>query len=515
MFFGLFRKKATIKWQAEKIVRDRTAISKRRARRSASYDAKQNIPEDSPKNNPKYSPFESSVFSSAQSRFAQLCRIYDNSLQRLGKAIDIKYRIDPLTKDDESNSTSNIQAEIDSAFTEESNKLHRFAKDEIKFNRDLRAFKTDNDLERSAKSTLDGVWITFIILACLLAESMFNMFIFKDVSAGLIGGFILAAGCSAANIVLGFFHGFGWRLIIHIWWLKRAAGILITLLTLIMAIALNFAIAHYRHIISDPNINLDEANLGYLLIKNLTEAPITGIGDLIGYILLLAGIAVFIFVAFETYGKFWDPYLGYSRMQSKADKASEKWQTGKTDTLERIKNIVTKCKDDWDNKIQRAKQNVSYAQEGLNVLVEHRGDILGAIEAMRDDRNHSLEMYREKNTYIRSAKPAHFDNWVEFDEMKKQAQGNSFLPTKTAEEQLARLKNNLINNQKSVANMKKQINEVQTSYLKGIEKKFHAIYQEEQQNVLKVRGDKKQDPVQNKTAKTAKEQATDKDSGAV
>ncbi len=544
-----FRKKSETEWQPEPISkitrRDRKGLKNWRVKRKAIRDARNNLPEDAPKNDPKYSNTERDIFSFAKRRYEELCQIYENSLQNLVKSIDGQYRIDILASDYESDFIKDVESEIDNKFAEKAVKLHLLAKEELRSNKDLRAFKARNELDDSAKSAKPISWILVIILAYLLGESIFNMFIFQDISdAGLTGGFVLAAGCSAANIIMGFFCGFGGRLMVHISLLKKITGICISLPMIGLASLWNLFIAHFREVIiahySKPEANsgIDISNLqfgvadsetaafslsdaGKKALENLMEIPLAGVSDITSYLLLMIGLTVFILVSWKTYNQFWDPYIGYSRAQGKADKATQEWQKGQNNAIESIKYIIRKHKDDWQGQISDSENKIDRVQEAGNTLVAHRTEIVGNIEAMKRDANRILQVYREKNTYVRDVKPAHFDNWVEFLEMKANTQKETstkkladidFLPTKISLDKLDKLKSVLAKNQKVFASMTRQVNEIQTHYLKGIQKRFDAIYATETKNVLKG---KKQEGNTTKATEPIEEETAPEDSGIV
>ena len=519
-----FNKKPKTEWQPEpisKIKRELKSFTNKKVQNRARIDARNKQPVDAPKNAPKYSGTENNLFSLADMRYKELCSIYETSRQNLVKSIEYKYSIDVLAPENKSNFVKNLHGEIDTAFTEEKVNLHTLARNELRAERDLKEFQANNDVYHTAKSARPISWIVFILLTYLLVESIFNMFIFQDISdAGLLGGFVLAASCSAANVIMGFFCGHGGRLMVHISWFKKFFGFIIFTPMIVFASIWNLFIAHFREAVIEQYSKIDSAseldisnsnfgisnsessefsasNVAKIAIDrlkdNLDNWNVEGINDITSYLLLLIGISVFIAVAWKIYNQFSDPYPNYSKKQDTADRASNAWLQGQNDSVENIKNIVRKHKNDWDRQIQKSKQKISDVQDAINSLVAHRGEIVGNMESIKHDVNRALQVYRDRNAFLREGfRPPYFNNWVEFPAMAQETDRN-FLPIAITQDKLDKLKKNLEKNEKIFASMTLQANEVQTDYLNGIQPKLDAIYAKETRSMHHIQQDVQQE----------------------
>ncbi len=503
-----FRKKSETEWQPEPISkitrRDRKTLKNWRIKRKARRDAQENLPEDSGTTNPKYSSTESNIRSFANGRYEELCQTYENSRQNLVLSIDNQYSIDILAPNHESNFIENVQGEIKTKFAKETVNLHELARDELLFEKDLKVFKGDNNLhsKASAKPSKDIIFIFILILIPVMIETLINMTAFQDVAGGLRDGIYIALVFSLVNISIGLIKGFSWRMIKHVWWFSKASGIFFAILMFFLACAFNLYIAHYRNFTSDTTINIYTIDVGFRVWESLLNSTFTAIGDLTDILLLSVGMLIFLAITIEMYCVFTDPYIGYSKAQSKADNAKKAWRKGKLRAVDSITNIVKKHKDDWDGQVQDGKQKIERVQEAGGTLVSHRSDIMRNIETMKNDANRALQVYREENMYVNPVKPAHFDILIEFSAMKpptekKKLADTKFLPTKIVKEELDKLKNNLAKNQDIFENMKRRVNEIQTKFLDNTKKEFDAIYDEERRIVLNIQNGTRQKTVKN------------------
>jgi hypothetical protein len=211
---------------------------------------------------------------------------------------------------------------------------------------ELNKFREEHKLTRAAiypsnQSKLIGVLVFMGVL-----EAILNAFFLSKASEfGLAGGFAMAAGISALNILFAFFMSTSLRNAQYNDSKRSMLGFTAATLVLIAVSTLALFIGHYRAAL-DENVGL----ASFQAVKNMADSPF-GISTFDSWILVSITFAIFILVAWKFF-KNDDPYPGYGEISRKADEANTKYSRYKTKADALVKEMRVELIQKFEQKYE-------------------------------------------------------------------------------------------------------------------------------------------------------------------
>lgn len=267
--------------------------------------------------------------------------------------------------------------------------------------REMDQFRAIHSLHRQPIYPESSLLQAALLILAAAFEAAFSATLFASASdAGLLGGAATALGLSGANVSLGFIAGFlGLRYVQHKNWLLRAAGALAALCAACAAIALNAFAALWRERLQGPLTPLE----------SLDQASLLGLTQPEAVILLMLGLAVWVFSALKGYSGFDDPYPDFG----KRDRAVRRTQADLMDAREALREAMEApilALQSTSNAAIAAQQEALLA---MRAAYDQAADALAAIGAQHRRLNELgeglIQRYRAENLGARkSAAPSFF-----------------------------------------------------------------------------------------------------------
>jgi len=279
--------------------------------------------------------------------------------------------------------------------------------------RDLRYFQKQNGIFRAPNySTVTDKTISVALMLILIfVESGINAAFFTEVGgAGLVLGFVIAAGVSIVNVIIPFFCGFfALRNVRSHSHAVRVFSMVAILITAVIIFWFNVGVANYRESGQEQNIP-DLAN-------RIVENPF-GLEQPQSYLLFFVGVMVAL-AAFVKGYYFDDAIPGYAGVARRHDAARDAYFSAiaklKDSLLSAsISKEITRLLSDSDKfkrQVLRAKQLINGYNGVINFARERH-------EMYHTGLVHYLKVYRGANCAVRThPAPARFEEFPELRPM--------------------------------------------------------------------------------------------------
>lgn len=248
------------------------------------------------------------------------------------------------------------------------------------------------------------------LFVLLLLESFLNAgFLAEGSEAGLFGGWAVAIGFSAVNILAPFgLFGPLSRYVRHVKLSLKIAGWACLSAWVGLALSLNLGLAHYREaseaLVEDPDA---------AMVTRLLTQPF-GMETAASWLLFVLGLGFSVLAFYEGW-KFWgDSYPGYRGVHVRMLEAKEQLDDLRAEAADELKEVRLKWLAKAEETLSRARMQPAETRR----LLKSEGDLLSAFEDhMEELRNFGsalIEEYRVANHAVRSdgAVPAsHAEPW--------------------------------------------------------------------------------------------------------
>jgi hypothetical protein len=226
---------------------------------------------------------------------------------------------------------------------------------------------------------------------------------------GLLGGVLQAFTFSLANVGMGGLTGrFVLPQLQHISWWRRLVGAVVIIFAIIISVALNLAVAHFRDAMAAGNETTSPA---VLAMHSLIASPLA-LADLLSWFLFGLGFVFFWLSSYDVF-QMSDPYPGYTTQYKRVIAAKEEY----TDAVNGIHGSMATIRDRYGRHISDiAKQRDHYAHHVAtlydliarltNSYNRHCRDVVAANRRL-------IEEYRDANRRKRSTPPPAYFSTVE------------------------------------------------------------------------------------------------------
>ena len=277
---------------------------------------------------------------------------------------------------------------------------------------DLRNFKTENGLNRSARYPESRFLYFAIALMLITIETGVNGYFFaKGHEMGMLGGGFVALIPSFLNVLTGYYLGnYGCRLAVHKAAVKRYAGVLLCALLPVWCFGFNLLIAHYRTAMAGM-VDADMGDAAHIAIQTFRDTPF-GLEDVESWLLLITG-CTFSLIATLDFWKMDDPYPGFGERARDHDKKLQFYAHLKEDSLAELNDL----RDDNLEALEEASNLLNAKVNEANTIVDSqsRWKVLFAqhLNHLEDAGRQMLAYYRTQNMTTRTDEaPTYFnDQW--------------------------------------------------------------------------------------------------------
>jgi hypothetical protein len=286
---------------------------------------------------------------------------------------------------------------------DELHSLRRHLRD-LEFERD--EFRRRHKLNRTARWASGGnLTVKIGILMVLFVFEVFlnGFFLAKGSELGYLGGAAEAVTFALFNIGVAFLlAAVGVRELNHRNWFRKLFGLLALACYLVLLIAINLSLAHYREVsaalISDA---------GREVLQRLETDPL-GLVDFKSWLLFGLGVLCSL-IAFGDSFLIFDPYPGYGALEKRRVNAHDAYIRRKNDLIEQLLEI----RDQAIEILEEANRDLAIRRAEHDAILEGRARLVrlfGAHQAHLDRAvNALLSIYREANKNLRkTAAPRRF-----------------------------------------------------------------------------------------------------------
>jgi len=260
----------------------------------------------------------------------------------------------------------------------------------------LAAFRETHGLHRPAAYPVSAVFQAALLAMAAAFEAMFSATLFANASeAGLLGGAAVALGLSGANVALGFLGGFlGLRYLQHRrppWKLTGAACLAAAVAA---ALGLNAFAALWR-----------ERAEALRPIELAERAELLGLTQPEAVILLMLGLAVWVFSALKGYSGFDDPYPDFGKFDRAARRAAEALEEGREDLREALQEPMTKARERAEGEVARQRDAVRGMRAAYEQAADRLLDLSARARRLAESGEALLRLYRHENQAARRTPP--------------------------------------------------------------------------------------------------------------
>jgi hypothetical protein len=231
---------------------------------------------------------------------------------------------------------------------------------------ELTNFRERNNITYEANYPENRNKLAGTILIFGVVEAILNAFFLSKASEfGLAGGFAMAVGIAALNVLFAFFMS---RSIVNAHHTNSKKSIL-AFISLTVCVSVVFVMAlfigHYR-----AALDLNVENASFQAVTNILDAPF-GITTWDSWMLVAITIAIFSFVTWKFYHND-DPYPQYGDIDRKTKQAIKKYGKCKTKANNLVKNIridLTKSIEQKYEVVNKLSHTINQNEDSIEQLI--------------------------------------------------------------------------------------------------------------------------------------------------
>jgi hypothetical protein len=264
------------------------------------------------------------------------------------------------------------------------------------------AFRRSHNLNRTAHWAKGGNLTVKIgvLLALFVFEVFLNgFFLAKGNELGYLGGASEALTFATLNIGVAFLIAVGGvREINHRNPLRKAFGFVALAVYLVLLLAVNLALAHYREVSAEL-----VTDAGQVVLTRLRTMPL-GLTDFKSWLLFGLGVLCSL-IAFADSFLIFDPYPGYAALEKRRAGAHEAYIRHKNALIGRLLDI----RDGAIEILEEANRDLSIRRAEHDSILESRARLVRLFAAhqahLERALNALLSIYRESNKGLRKTPP--------------------------------------------------------------------------------------------------------------
>jgi len=272
--------------------------------------------------------------------------------------------------------------------------------------RDLRLFRAQHKLQRSAHYPSSMINHLAFILLFLLGESIANMYFFAAGSElGFLGGFFQATLVSLANVAFSYVIGmYALTHFHHVNYLKKTVAALAFTCFSVSIFGFHLLVGHYRDLLIK-----DATTAANKVWEKFLSNPF-GLETMESALVLMIGTVIAIIALVKGYHHD-DVYPGYGKLDKNHKVKEEKYIKKSNEMKSALHNIYKKHITsidlkvaDYENRIKKMKNDLIKTEEEISSLESLKKNINPVVKA-------SISAYRNANNKIRTEKaPPYFND---------------------------------------------------------------------------------------------------------
>lgn len=340
------------------------------------------------------------------------------------KSIELKTKIEFALSDD------SMVGAIEADMAGDRKDLISATENRLRAEVDWKYFRAENNIHDQAVYPDSHIWHFSLIALLALIETGINAFFYEN-AQGLLGGFTVALGVAAINMLgaMGLGYGFRYKNLVVID--KKILGWLCLLAFAILSVYCNALFASFRaeyQILSDPS---DAIQLRQAFAQASIEAKKIfwiemRFADLISLILFAVGFLLSCFAFYKGY-TFDDRYPGYGE-RDRALKKAQKIELERQDLLrQKVKDSLIHKRGEIQGLVHEPAQIVTRAASRVSELQHAHSLLLTQAQAIQRDFALLLGTYRTANTSVRATDPPAY--FKETPDLTDRVSGDAGKPT--------------------------------------------------------------------------------------
>ena len=385
---------------------DLDRISKRlNIEREAKFRGEQEIPPSATK---VFDDVEQRIVTSIESEIKQSHQLYTDHLKTYGdriQSLDFQAKYMEIAAAAES-AVSDFKA----CASRGADLLFQLRRDIVMIEEEIRTFRNDNRLNRTARTPQSRVLQYGVVMILLCIEAALNgSMLAVGHHMGLFGGLaeaLLIAGLNVwfFGVVMG---GFFLRQSHHRSIMRKTAGIAGLALFAAIVLCFNLAVAHYRDALGGDA----PQRAAYTALESLLSNPV-GIQDFRSWMLFLAG-SLFSFAGAYDGLRMDDPYPGYGRIACRQIEIQDLYVEQKQDLMDELQDI----RDEAIDKMEAAGADIPRSRGEYYAVIETRSKLPDVFRRhlvyLEQCANELLAQYRTANQKARTTPPPEhfFTDW--------------------------------------------------------------------------------------------------------
>ena len=368
----------------------------------AHADGSENLPES---DDPTPNAVQAQIVEHGEQNIAALRHRAQGSLERCQRDVE-RHELTPVDLDitgpaDEATHTFTlIRSSTRDALIE-----RRIAEREM--HRELRHFKADHCLYRSAFYLPSRILACALLIGVIVGEALLNAKLFAAVDPmGLLGGWLQALIISVLNVLPSFLVGIlVLRNLHHVRLWRRLLATTALVIYIGLILAYNLLVSHYRIALS-----VDPAHALALAGPSLLATPFLIASHLEALMLFLLGLFASAVAMLDGYTLFDDRYPGFGKIDRRYRDKLKAYDEVKRQFRRTIEAVVTKASREIDRRLTKLGRKADVATRVMTKGMRCLSRAQEAADQVARECERLLRTYREENKRVRSTPaPPHFE----------------------------------------------------------------------------------------------------------
>jgi hypothetical protein len=354
--------------------------------------------------------YETSLQASAETHLASEQRLFDLALSETNRALaDARQRkIEFQTKVDQLLSDDSIKGAIESDMAADRQSLVKATEARMRAEVDYRGFRAVNGITEQAVYPESMIWHFATIALLALIETAINAFFFEN-TQGLLGGFTVALGVAAINMVGAMVLGYGFRYKNLASIDKKIIGWLCLILFVLLSVYCNALFSAFR---AEYQVLVDPANVQQLraaFAKALMEAKQVffinmNFADFMSFILFGLGTLLSGFAFYKGY-TLDDKYPDHGALTRRLRQEQQLEAESQEQLRTKVRNLLERRRADVQSAIHEPGQMVTRISGRLGEIEQAKALLNSQAQAIQRDFSLVLNAYRQANTAVRATDP--------------------------------------------------------------------------------------------------------------
>ncbi|WP_158972335.1 hypothetical protein [Chachezhania sediminis] len=259
-------------------------------------------------------------------------------------------------------------------------------------------FRAKYRLQRPARH-FEG-WVRFVSITIIFIalEALLNMFMFsRGNEQGMLGGLLTAVIFSGVNVVASVLLGIWACGLNHTNYLRKFLGLISLLAWVVLALALNLTVAHFRDLI---DAETDWGTAVLQAVPAMKQDPLA-LSSMDSWILLAIGTMISIFAFLKGWHAF-DPFPGYSRIESDLKQAREDHSRHFEEAIEELTEKRDLAIEELRDADQQVRDGISQAIDALYGHSSLNFHLENFLDQCDKAVTHLLAVYRDANVAART-----------------------------------------------------------------------------------------------------------------